>query len=136
MQNFDWNSCCDNNIDIYTSNFTRQLISLCEATIPNKIVTIRTADPPWLHTNIRKEIRRRKRAYKKAKATNLDRHWHIFRQQRNIVNNLVRSAKKVHFENLAKLIRENQHSSSDFWKIIKKFTNKKHHTKRVASLNS
>ena len=94
MQNFDWNNCCDNNIDIYTSNFTRQLICFCEATIPSKVVTIRTADPPWLHNNIRKEIRRRKRAYKKAKATNLDRHWCIYRQQRNIVNYLVKSAKK------------------------------------------
>ena len=41
VQNLDWNSCCDNNIDIYTSNFTRQLISFCETTIPNKIVTTR-----------------------------------------------------------------------------------------------
>ena len=119
---FDWTNCYSDDIDTHSTQLTNQLLSFCEITIPSKFVTIRTVDPPWFHNDLRKEIRRRRRAYKKAKSSNIDRHWTHYRQQRNYVNSLVKSAKESYFNTLAKTICEGKHSSSDYWKLLKRFT--------------
>ena len=59
----DWAALESQNIDTFAQNITEHVISLSKAYIPNKS-GIRPSDPPWLTTNIRKHIRRRKRAYK------------------------------------------------------------------------
>ena len=35
--------------------------------LPNKVITIRPLDPPWIRTSIKRHIRERNRAYKKGK---------------------------------------------------------------------
>ena len=55
-------------------------MTFCNETIPNKIVTIRQNDPPWMHNDIRKHIRLRKRAYDQAKRTNQPHHWNKYKQ--------------------------------------------------------
>ena len=67
----DWTALESQNIDTFAQNITEHIISLSKAYIPNKSVAIRPSDPPWLTTNIRKHIRRRKRAYKKLNFQNL-----------------------------------------------------------------
>ena len=42
IDDFDWQSLEDENINIYAENFTSKLLELCQATIPNKMITIRT----------------------------------------------------------------------------------------------
>ena len=62
--------------------------------IPNKTVTIRPSDPPWITSTIKRYIRKRKRAYRKAKHTKLPSHWNKFKQLRNKVVSLIRESKK------------------------------------------
>ena len=121
ISSFDWSTCSDDNIDSYASKLTDKLLDFCGECIPNKIVTIRTSDPPWFHNDIRKMLRRRKRAYKKAKSTNNPIHIESYKQLRNQTNHLVRSAKKDHFDKLASAL-QNTTDQSDFWKLIKNFT--------------
>ena len=59
------------------------ILSAAEQSIPNKIFTIRPSDQPWMHNEIRKLIRQRKRIHKKAKQTNSDIIWNKFRKIRN-----------------------------------------------------
>ncbi|WAR02655.1 hypothetical protein MAR_009213, partial [Mya arenaria] len=118
---FDWNTCFDQDIDVQATMFTKQLLFFCELCIPNKTVTIRTSHPPWFHNEIRTSIRRRKRAYKRAKKTKNPAHLATYKQLRNEANHLIRSAKHSHFNKLAYALRE-QHHNSDFWKLIKQFT--------------
>ena len=123
VSSFNWNSCVDDNIDSYTSALTTQLMSFCELCIPTKVVTIRTNEPQWFHNDIRKALRRRRRAYRRAKRTGLVSHWIAYNQLRNRANSLVRSAKQNHFDKLSLKLRECSVNSADFWKLLKNFVN-------------
>ena len=85
IQDFDWQSLKDHNINVYVENFTNKFLELCEMTIPNKFITIRPSDPPWFNGLVRKLIPRRKRAHRKAKCLDTAESWKTFRKLRNEV---------------------------------------------------
>ena len=66
-------------------------------------------------------IRRRKRAYKKAKLTNTLHHWAKFRDLRNSVVTLIRQRKLEYYDNLASKLKSSNLSSKDWWRILKSF---------------
>lgn len=117
----DWGALESQDIDTFAQNITEQLISLSKACIPNKSVRIRPADPPWLTTNIRKHIRKRKRAYKKAKLTNSAHNWNKFKNLRNAVTNMIRNSKKTFTDNLANKLKSETLSAKDWWTTLKYF---------------
>ena len=91
----DWSICHNSDINVYAQNIVKSLNALTETCVPIKIVTFRTWDPPWLTTAIKKHIRKRKRAYRKAKRTNLQTHWVKFKYLRNLVTTMIRESKKA-----------------------------------------
>ena len=62
----DWNSLRDNNLDTYAANISNHIRLIVKECIPNKVVTIKPSDPPWLTNYIKRFIRKWKRAYRKA----------------------------------------------------------------------
>ena len=67
-------------------------------------------------------MRKRKRAYDKAKRTQLQQHWGQYKRLRNDTTKLLRSSKKTYFDNLAnKLTSSHNLSSKDWWKTLKSF---------------
>ena len=114
VSEFDWNSCFDPDINIYVDKFTTSLTDLCNQTIPNKIVTVRKSDPDWMHSSIRQSIRKRKRAYDKAKQTNSSQDWTTYKRIRNDTVSLIRSARVNHMDKLAEKLRSDSRSSSGF----------------------
>ena len=52
----DWNSLQNSDINIYTKNFRNLLIEMTDSCIPNRHVTIRPTEPPWITTLIKKNI--------------------------------------------------------------------------------
>ena len=67
--------------------FKTNISQAADHAIPNKTAIIRPSDPPWMHTEVRKEIRTRNKMHKTAKSRNDDVSWAVFRTQRNKVNN-------------------------------------------------
>ena len=132
---FDWDSCFDTCIDTYVDNFTLSLLELCNATIPNRIITVRKSDPEWMHNSIRLYIRRRKRAYDKAKRSNLQHDWVNYNQLRNETTSLIRKARSKHMEKLAEKLLSEDLSSSNFWKILKQFTKSASTNQNIPVLN-
>ena len=63
------------NVDSIARILNTSILDAAEQSIPNKIVTIRPTDSPWMHNKIRKLIRQRKRVHKQAKRTNNDQNW-------------------------------------------------------------
>ena len=78
-------------------------------------------DPPWLTTVIKKHIRKRKRAYLKAKQTNLQTHWVKFKHLRNLVTSMIRESKKAFHDNIANKLKSDSLSSKQWWTILKSF---------------
>lgn len=75
IKNQDWDSLHSNDIDQTCDSITNCIINSATKTIPNKIITLRPNDPPWMHNNIRKSIRARKRLHFIAKTTNSPYDW-------------------------------------------------------------
>ena len=89
--------------------------------IPNKVITIRPSDPPWITTFIKRHIGKCKRAYKRAKQTNLPIHWTKFRNLRNRVTQLIRESKQSFNESMATKLKSDSLSPKQWWKLLKYF---------------
>ena len=89
--------------------------------IPNKTVRIRPFDPPWITTAIRKLIRKRKRAYHKAKQIDTPRLWNKFKKLRNKVIKSIRLSKQQYLDQLSNKLKSNTLSSKDWWSTLKSF---------------
>ena len=95
--------------------------SLTAECIPNKTVRIRPSDPPWITTAIRRHIRKRKRAYHKAKQIDTPRLWNKFKKLRNKVIESIRLSKQQYLDQLSSKLKSNTLSSKDWWSTLKSF---------------
>ena len=117
----NWNDFQNNDINIYCENLIEHLQSITEMCIPNKVITIRPSDPPWITTSIKRHIRKRNRAYKRAKKTNLPIHWTKFRNLRNRVTQLIRESKQSFNDSMATKLKSDSLSPKQWWKLLKYF---------------
>ena len=81
-----------NDINTHAKNVTDYILSISKLCMPNKNIK-GPSDPPWITTFIKRYIRKRKRAERKAKRTNLQYHWDEFRKLRNKVVSLIKESK-------------------------------------------
>ena len=49
----NWHSLQDDDVDIYALNLTNKISHIAKECIPNRVVTIRPSDPPWITTTIK-----------------------------------------------------------------------------------
>ena len=97
----DWDSLLDPDVNVHAVNITNHLNSLTVVCIPNKTIRIRPSDLPWITTAIRKLIRKRKRAYHKARQTDTPRLWNKFKKLRNKVTESIRISKQHFIDELS-----------------------------------
>ena len=72
-----------------------------------------------MNCSIKKEIRRRKRLYKKAKLSNKVNHWSKFKSVRNNVISLIRLLEIDDYERLSLRLKSGSLSPRDWWKTLK-----------------
>ena len=124
LRTVDWNYfLSSDNLDQTAVNISDAIISSASETIPNKIVTIRPNDIPWLNNNIRKLINTRKKLHKQAKQYNTDTAWAKFRQARNNVTREIRRSKHEHQNKLIEQINSTNTSAKQWFKLAKRLTN-------------
>ena len=117
----DWHALENDDISFYASNLNTTILSLTKECIPNRSIKVRTSDPPWITTLLKKQIRKRKRLYRKAKRTDLERHWIKFRQLRNETNTMIRNSKQQFYDIIAEKLKSKSLSSKDWWSTLKTF---------------
>lgn len=54
--------------------------AIAQECIPNRRIKIKPTEPPWITSDIKRHIRKRKRAYRKVKRTNLESDWKKFKK--------------------------------------------------------
>ena len=118
---FDWNSCIDVNIERYVQNCTDVITKISSDCIPNYIANTRSGEPPWINGTIKQKIRKRKRAFRKARLSNSQHHWWVFKQLRNEIVSLIRQAKRTHINSLATKLKSGSLYSRDWWTTLKSF---------------
>ena len=94
LDSTDWSFISTNsNINEITQTFEEILMKASNDYVPKVTFTVRPNDKPWMNSEIRKEIRKRDRLYHKAKISKSQIHWQNFKNKRNEVIDLIRSAK-------------------------------------------
>ena len=124
IDNADW-SCIDNrdlDADGAAQSFCDTFDSLLTRHIPTKTYILRPRDKDWMTGNIRRRQRKRDRLHNKARLTDTPTAWVSYRKQRNLVNSLVRAAKRGNSYKLIERVNSMTHSTSDWWKIVKTCT--------------
>ena len=57
----DWHALENDDISFYASNLNTTILSLTKECIPNRSIKVRTSDPPWITTLLKRQIHKRKR---------------------------------------------------------------------------
>ena len=89
--------------------------------LPNKISRIRPAEPTLMNSSIKQLIRKRKRAFRKAKHSQLPELRANFKQKRNKVVIAIQNSKKTLVDNLANRLKNNALTSRDRLSTLKSF---------------
>ncbi|MCG7870185.1 MAG: hypothetical protein JAY74_27935 [Candidatus Thiodiazotropha taylori] len=121
--NLDWESLQDTDINVYADNINTAINSIASECIPNRQIKVKPSDPPWLTTFLKRHIRKRKRAFRKAKRTNIESHWKTFRKLRNKVTTMIRDSKKSFYDKLADKLKSSTITTKDWWSTLKTFIN-------------
>ncbi|MCG8113323.1 MAG: reverse transcriptase family protein, partial [Candidatus Thiodiazotropha taylori] len=121
LANTDWDALVSNNIDTYAENVTETITSLSDKHIPNKIVTFRKTDPPWLTTDLKKLLRKKKRLYDKYKKSNNPTDWESYKRYRNHVTTEIRKSKQLQIDKLSERLTCSETRPKDWWKTLKQF---------------
>ena len=66
-----WEDLQHDDINVYADNILSTIDIIARECIPNRNVRIKVTDPPWITSTIKSLIRKSKRAFKKARRTNL-----------------------------------------------------------------
>ena len=66
LRQVDWDTILDTNLNNAVSIVTQKILDAANKHIPSKLI-VRTKDPPWMTSLIRRQIRKRKRSHKKSK---------------------------------------------------------------------
>ena len=117
--NFNWNSFFDSDIDCYAEKNTNIIMNNANIYVPSRKVNVNPQEPPWMNCAIKREIRRRKRLYRRAKLSNNCNHWSKFKSVRNNVTSLIRQSKSNYYERLSSKLKSGSLSSRDWWKTLK-----------------
>ena len=113
--------------DLWTS-FKGSFVSIVDKHAPLITKKVRGLTCPWMNGSIKREIRQREFLLNKARHSNLDEDWSVYR--RNRVTKLVRDSKSKYSR---ELIDENS-DDKNFWKTVQQIMPGQK-TKRVTSID-
>ena len=80
---------------------TEHLTEIAKQCIHNKLIKVNPMEPTWITSDIKRQIRKRKRLYKRAKRANNPDLWCKFKKLRNGTFELIRKTKQFHIKQLA-----------------------------------
>ena len=109
--------------DQNTKEVTDTIIYAADQAIPNKYVTIRPTEHPWITCHIKNLIRKRKRSFRKFKRTTNPLHLKHYKILRNKIVSDIRKPKKDYFDKLDNLLSSETTDSKLFWKTSKQMLN-------------
>ena len=110
------------NMNQITNTFEEILIKSAEEHIPKVTFTVRPNDKPWMTSVIRKHMRSRDRLYHKAIISKSPAHWQAYKNKRNEVVDLVRSAKSEYMKKLQSSLNDPKLKPKTWYKIANDIT--------------
>ena len=138
LSEVNWDDLLNENdsVNIIADKTTDKMLEIGSLTIPNRIITVRQNELPWIINDIRRLMRKRDRIRRKLKSNNTAYNISKYKKIRNQVVNLLRNAKRKYHNDLCNKIKSNQFASKDWWKLIKQLSNKSRNNNNIQILLS
>ena len=108
----------DDAIDNYAININTAIFSLANDCIPNRHIRVKSSDPVWLTTSLKRLIPKRKIVYKRANRSNSERHWLKFKKLQNEVTTKIRISKDQFYDKIVGKLKSETLSSKDWWATL------------------
>jgi len=125
LLNADWenieNESAGGSIDVFYKKWVDLFMSIVDLFIPQKSVTIRPKDKPWMYGGIRRAMRRRDRLLKVFNRDKSSSNWTAYREQRNLVVSLIRKAKAEYNRKINSILSDPATPSKRWWQVAKSF---------------
>lgn len=122
LSNYDWNCLIEGSLNEACIKFTTIFLDFVKQCIPSKNVTVRPNDKPWFDSEIRRSSRKRDRLKKKSIISGSPSDWNKYKHIRNKVNNLIKHAKEIFYNNLEVSISDfHDNDKRKFWQVIRHF---------------
>ncbi len=115
-------------IDENVSDFCNILLECASYFIPNRIITIRPRDKPYINHACRLADRSRNRWHKTYQRTRDPRHYAIYREKRRDAKFTRQNAKIEHHNRLMSRLTDNYITPKEYWKLMKSIMGEKSHS--------
>ena len=136
LTEIDWPNLLNDtvNIDDATSLFQDKLDTVIKRHVQSATIRFSNRDKCWINADIKLGIKKRNKLYRKAKRSNSDQDWTLFKRQRNHVTLSIRKAKETHITRLADKLETSENNSKLWWKLAKAVLNPDYVQKSIPSL--
>ena len=97
-----------------------------KANIPSRVLSINDMDPPWIARQIKFEIKRKRRVFRKfMNSGRKQEDWENFKIIRNETSIMVANANKQYYSNLGQKLSDPTTGIKTFWSTMNKLIYKK-----------
>lgn len=114
----DWDAIAVKDIDEAIEALTLALLDAADKCIPTKTVRVRHSKP-WVSSELRREMRKRDRLFRKARETGDNNDWTRWKKQRALVTKLNRQLKEEKRNKKLDLLLQNKQNPHKYHQILK-----------------
>ena len=101
LESIDWQDIYDiTNVDLANDFLESRVVEILDEICPYKTVQYRSVSKPWLSVETKNLMEIRDKTRERARLSNDEDSWRLYREQRNKVNRLVNTDRNKHYDNL------------------------------------
>ena len=115
----DWDEIMNRDVNKATEMLTRTILEAAQKSIPQSIIRLHGRDKPWVTQVLKIEIARRNRLFKRAKSTETQRSWTLWKLQRNKVTELNKNLKATNVRKQVHKLTECKHDPRRYHRLLK-----------------
>ena len=119
LTNVDWDEIMNNDVNIAAESLTKLILDAAHQCIPQRTINKNSREKPWVTKELKEEIGKRNKLFKKAKHTNRDEDWKNWRSQRNMATDLNRRLKAQHIRHQVSKLTEYKQDPRKYHQILK-----------------
>ena len=120
----DWTGIMEKDINTATSEFIAALHHAASAAIPRRHLKQKRKSKSWISTDLKRNIRKRDRLFKRAKETQSSFDWARWRHQRNVVSNMNKQLKSEYIKTQVEKLLTQKHDPYKYHKTLRIITHR------------
>ena len=124
LLNVNWEIILSKGVNEATELFTQAIKNAAHQSIPQQVLKTHKKDKPWVTRELKIEIRKRNRLFKRAKNFQSQHSWETWRLQRNKVTDINRHLKTQYIRNQVNKLIENKQDPRRYHQTLKNLLSK------------